>query len=181
MYNADAIRAFLTVPNPHADPEDYFQGRPTFPEDALMLQPPFLFHVTRLRNLRGILTGGGLRANLGGTGGAGEVLAGGIFAGGDAGYIFAGTTAEVVDCYIHEYDTRADNGDLPSLPILFRFREGDTAFEPDPQHEGAVRTTENIPLGRLEMLTFDGWVPMTVQVSATVLETLDEMREKSGG
>lgn len=86
-----------------------------------------------------------------------------------------------MNSYIHEYDTRADQNDLESIPILFRFKERKNEFERDPRHDGAVRTKEDIDLGRLQLLTFDGWIPVTEEVHKAVLETLAEILPEMGG
>jgi len=173
MYNFEAIRAFLTMENP-----DYqggpFHGIPVDQQAAAQPQDNYVFHVTRLRNLAGIMQNG-LDPHLGGQGGAGALLAPGRFVN-DGGWVFGSRIPEIVDNYVHEYDTHADQGELGDAPILLRFRELDEDnFEDDRQHPGAVKTRNAIGVSRLEMLTPDGWVICSPDVSAEIMNTMRDL------
>ncbi|MDL2274065.1 hypothetical protein LJC34_05945 [Oscillospiraceae bacterium OttesenSCG-928-G22] len=185
MYNENAIRPFLTQPDPEAKGR-FFHGKPAYIE-AKDSDPEYLFHVTRMKHLSSIVQQG-LCASHGGKDGAGALLApDGRFVKQDAGWIFASSFPEVVDCYIHEYDTHADKSESDSWlnsPVLLRFKEYKCdksekeckcdKFEKDPAHPGAVKTRKDIGANRLEMLTFDGWESVEKN-KQQILEVLEEM------
>jgi hypothetical protein len=163
----EKIKPFLTKFSEH--PSKFFSGEPVDPASANRRDNDYLYHVTTLGNLRGILDQG-LQASHGGVGGAGQRIAEPVnpgaaknFIAGSRGFVHAAEVPAIVDRYAHEYDNQADAGALINAPVVLRFPRAvlGSVHERDPaERPGAVRTHRDISSNHLELLSQEGWVPL---------------------
>lgn len=176
-YNAGAARPFLGQPS--QDSNLFFRGEAAFPNTLGAADQNYYYHATTLGNLPGILQQG-LDPEKGGKGGAGALIAapvdqeaGEYFAERDAGFVYLADNAETAARYAFQYDDQADGfgeppvigrGNIQRSAVILRIRRDNLnqgLLEEDDDEIGAVRTTQRLIPSNLEVLTEEGWTPLT--------------------
>ncbi len=197
-YNEGAVKPFLG--KPRQEKRKNFRGEAAFPDTLAAEDRNYYYHATTLENLEGILDNG-LDPERGGIGGAGTLIAGeknyepGVTKKGfnkrSHGYVHAAEDPKVVVPYAFQYDDMADGFDQNSnaiepnkavvtrAPVILRFRKdiiGEN-LEIDSKQRGAIKTTQQIPTEKLEILTENGWESLESEVTRNnIRESIGEIK-----
>lgn len=174
-YNYEDIKPFLCKPSVN-------QGRLLHGEamydTGINEDGTYLYHVTNFGNFKNIIEKG-LKCSKGGTGGAGEIMAGGKFKKHESGYLFATSSPKIVDKYVFNYDELSDNDltRIDLIPILLRFKPySDEIWITDIKQKDAVKGKNNIESARLEFLCFEGWVSLrTKSARDTIVSIINDI------
>lgn len=188
-YREDAVKPFLG--RKRATPYKCFRGEAAYPGTLASEDKNYYYHATRLENIPGILENGldPEKGGTGGAGqviaAPYNAAKGEFFRKADRGFICVTPFPEVAVKYAYEYDDRADNGDTLSAAVILRVNKNEfngykscdslKKFQKLPEEErreayiindtlekeGAFRINQSITTDNLEMLTEEGWMPLS--------------------
>lgn len=185
QYNYEDIKPFLCKPKVNeVNAKSLLFGEARYETD-INSDGRYLYHVTRLGNLKSIIKNN-LSCTYGSNGGIGELMAGRKFEKHEKEFLFATKSPKIVDRYIYNYDELADGVLQPkmgnytpieAIPILLRFEPNDNEiWIADKKQKDAVKGKNTIESSRLDFLSYEGWVSLKSQKAQnTVCRIISEI------